>query len=417
MMREYILRYRREDLRNKAQKDLPELYALLEETYGVMVYQEDVIKIAHLFAGLTLAEADFLRRGMSWKFKQRNEFWKVREKFFSNCAGKGFPNKTIQDIWTQIESFANFAFSKGHSASYAVESYQALFLKAHFPLEYMVATLNNGGGYYRKELYIHEARMHGANIFPPCVNTSTDQCVIRGKNIFLGLDLISGLESETCKRLISERNEDGPFADLYDFVKRVCPGIEQLRILIRAGAFSFTGKGKKNLLWEAHMIVSPHEKKTNNRGLFDIEPEKFILPDLEHSWLDDAYDEMELFGFTLCSPFKLLKERSESRLTAAQLKKLVGKRVEIMGYMVSVKNTRSSDGRTMYFGTFLDTEGFWIDTVHFPDSAQSQPFTGPGCYRIQGIVGEEFDFTYIEVSGLKRLAVLTREDAVLAQEA
>ena len=164
MMRTYINRYRNPKLREEARKQLPELYTILEETYGVMVYQEDVIRVAHEFAGLTLAEADYLRRGMSWKFKQRNEFFKVREQFFSNCLEKGHPLQLITDIWNQIESFANFAFAKGHSASYAVESYQALYLKAYFPIEYMVATLNNGGGFYRKELYVHEARKHGAII-------------------------------------------------------------------------------------------------------------------------------------------------------------------------------------------------------------------------------------------------------------
>ncbi|MGE0569268.1 MAG: DNA polymerase III subunit alpha [Bacteroidia bacterium] len=167
MMREYILRYRNEALRSEAKSKLPELYNLLQETYGVMVYQEDVIKIAHFFAGLSLAEADYLRRGMSWKFKQRNEFHRVRDNFFRNCLKKGYEESVILEIWNQIESFANFAFSKGHSASYAVESYQALYLKAYFPLEYLVATINNGGGFYRRDIYFHEARMNGANIVPP----------------------------------------------------------------------------------------------------------------------------------------------------------------------------------------------------------------------------------------------------------
>lgn len=114
MMREYIVRFRNEKLREQARAKLPELYDILAETYGVMVYQEDVIKVAHQFAGLTLAEADYLRRGMSWKFKQRNEFSVVREKFFSNCEQRGYDKKLVFEIWTQIESFANFAFAKGH---------------------------------------------------------------------------------------------------------------------------------------------------------------------------------------------------------------------------------------------------------------------------------------------------------------
>ena len=98
MMREYILRFQDENRREKARQDLPELYEILEETFGVMVYQEDVIKVAHYFAGLTLSEADILRRGMSWKFRERNDFQVIREKFFSNCKEKGYAENTISEI-------------------------------------------------------------------------------------------------------------------------------------------------------------------------------------------------------------------------------------------------------------------------------------------------------------------------------
>jgi DNA polymerase-3 subunit alpha len=226
---------------------LPELYSILEETYGVMVYQEDVIKVAHQFADLTLAEADDLRRGMSWKFKQRNEFFKVRENFFKNCLQKGHDEQVVTEIWNQIESFANFAFSKGHSASYAVESYQALYLKAYYPLEYMVATLNNGGGFYRKELYIHEARMHGAIIHAPCVNNSNNESVIVGTDIYLGLDMIAEVTEHTRQLILQERT-NGIFNSMEDFIDRVPIAIEQMRLLIRVGAFNFTGKNKKELM-------------------------------------------------------------------------------------------------------------------------------------------------------------------------
>src|SRR5690606_2322033 len=146
------------------------------------------------FAGLTLAEADVLRRGMSWKFKQRNEFQKIKSKFFSNCQTKGYAENTISEIWIQIESFANYAFSKGHSASYAVESFQALYLKAYFPLEYMVATLNNGGGFYSPELYFHEAKKHGAKIELPCVNNSQWLNSIQSEIIYIGFYIIHELE-------------------------------------------------------------------------------------------------------------------------------------------------------------------------------------------------------------------------------
>ena len=116
----------------------PLMKELMSETFGVMVYQEDVIKVAHYFAGLSLTEADMLRRGMSGKYRGREEFKKVEKKFFENCKAKGYDDYTTQEVWRQIESFAGYAFAKGHSASYAVESYQCMYLKTHFPLEYMV---------------------------------------------------------------------------------------------------------------------------------------------------------------------------------------------------------------------------------------------------------------------------------------
>lgn len=407
MMREYIVRYRDKDAREKARAKLPELYDLLAETYGVMVYQEDVIKVAHFFAGLSLAEADYLRRGMSWKFKQRNEFWRVKENFFANCRQKGYDEKLVEDIWNQIESFANFAFSKGHSASYAVESFQALYLKAYYPLEYMVATLNNGGGFYRPELYVHEARKHGAIIEAPCVNRSEALCCIKGETIFLGLGMINEIEHQTVSEIIKARQE-GPFKDIYDFVKRVPVSIEQMRLLVRIGALRFTGRKKKELLWEIHTMINPVKQK-KHAELFEVEHKSWKLPELRHYDIEDAFDEMELLGFPLCSPFLLLKNKVPSELKAKELKNFIGQTISIVGYLITIKHTVTSKSERMHFGTFIDLDGDWIDTVHFPPSARQFPFTGPGCYHIIGKVVEEYDFISIEVSAMKRLAIVDRE--------
>ncbi len=409
MMREYIIRYRDETLREKARAAMPALYDLLKETYGVMVYQEDVLKIAHYFAGLTLAEADILRRGMSWKFKDRVEFKVIKEKFFDNCRTKGYDMKQVADIWTQIETFANFAFSKGHSASYAVESYQALFLKAYYPLEYLVATLNNGGGFYRQELYIHEARMHGATIVAPCLNNSSALCTIQGNTIYLGLCMIGELQHQNIVQILEERQQDGPFRDMYDFAKRVPLSIEQMRLLIRAKTFQFTGRNKKELLWEIHAMLQPVKTQKPTKQLFETEVKTWKLPTLIDSKVDEAFDEIELLGFSLCSPFELLKDTMPCLLTAADLKTYLHKRVMIVGYLITVKYTRTSKGDRMYFGTFIDTAGRWIDTVHFPPSAKTCPFTGPGCYELKGKVVEEYDFVSIEVEYMKRLATVDRE--------
>jgi DNA polymerase-3 subunit alpha len=410
MMQEYIERYRNIEKQKAARNALPELYDILKETYGVMVYQEDVIKVAHLFAGLTLAEADYLRRGMSWKFKQRNEFDKVKQKFYNNCFAKKYKPETIDRIWNQIESFANFAFAKGHSASYAVESYQAMYLKAYYPIEYMVATLNNGGGFYRKELYLHEARLNGAEIKNPCVNNSDQLCVVKNQTIYIGLAFIAELETTTTLTLLAERQKKGNYKNLSDFIKRTGISVQQTQLLIRVGAFSFYNSNKKELMWESYLTSNPGKSPHQTPELFETENQKYKLPQLNSTSLDDALDEIELLGFSLCSPFKLVKEPIKNKLVSADLKKHLGKTVEIIGYLITTKPTRTAKGDKMCFGTFVDIDGAWIDTVHFPAAYKTFPFTGPGCYRIVGLVETEYDFIFINVSHLYRMPSLNRED-------
>jgi DNA-directed DNA polymerase III PolC len=410
MMREYILRFQDENRREKARKDLPELYEILEETFGVMVYQEDVIKVAHYFAGLTLSEADILRRGMSWKFRERNDFQVIREKFFSNCKEKGYAENTISEIWNQIESFANYAFSKGHSASYAVESFQALYLKAYYPREYMVATLNNGGGFYSPELYFHEAKMHGAKIELPCVNKSQHENTIENETIYIGFYIIHELEQAVTEHILAERCRNGKYRSLNDFVSRVQISLEQLIILIRSGAFRFTAKSKKELLWDAHYLLGHSKKTVPESTLFETKTREFNLPELWKHELEDTFDEIELLGFPIRSPFGLLESALPANLKASQLPGMVGKTVEIVGYLVHRKPTRTGNGKIMYFGTWLDIEGEWLDTVHFPDTNNRNPFTGPGCYLIRGRIVEEYGFYSIETQWMNRLKYKNPDD-------
>jgi len=161
MMREYIYRFNNP---GKFTYLHPVMEQQLKETYGVMVYQEDVLKVCHHFAGLDLGDADVLRRAMSGKYRSKDEFQRIVNKFFQNCQEKGYPEEVTREVWRQIESFAAYSFSKAHSASYAVESYQSLYLKAYFPKEFMVAVLNNFGGFYSAWVYINEARRWGAVI-------------------------------------------------------------------------------------------------------------------------------------------------------------------------------------------------------------------------------------------------------------
>jgi DNA polymerase-3 subunit alpha len=408
MMREYILRSQAKD--DKWKESTPKIMQeLMAETYGVMVYQEDVIKVAHYFAGLDLGEADMLRRGMSGKFRSRTEFAKVKQKFFDNCKTKGYPDTTTVEVWRQTESFAGYAFSKGHSASYAVESYMSLYLKAHYPMEFILGVLNNGGGFYSTEMYLHEARMLGAEVEAPCVNHSVLLNVLEdAQTIYIGFYLVRDLEERVVEAFLAEREQHGTFTSLADFVNRCAISKEQLMILVRVGAFRFSGKSKPELLWELHRLLGNKKKSQVDQRLFPAESRKFKIPELDQLDYEEAFDQMELLGFPLCSPFSLLKESPATKLLAKDLMSRLGKQVSIVGYLVTVKNTKTTQGKLMQFGTFVDQEGGWIDTVHFPPIVNKMPFRGKGCYLIEGKVVEEFGYASIEVSKMQRLDYVSR---------
>ncbi|MDP4767035.1 MAG: DNA polymerase III subunit alpha [Schleiferiaceae bacterium] len=408
MMREYILRFTDPERRQDAH---PVLLDIMPDTFGVMVYQEDVIKVAHYFAGLSLGEADVLRRGMSGKFRSREEFKRVENQYFENCKARGYSLELAQDIWRQIESFAGYAFAKGHSASYAVESYQSLYLKAHYPLEYMVAVINNFGGFYSTEFYVHEARKLGGIVEAPCVQQGDYPTVIRGTTIYLGFVLLHGLDETVGVTIGRERQEGGPFSNLTDFIDRVPIGIEQLSLLIRIGAFRFTGVAKQTLLWEAHHMLKGHKQSAvpaASLSLFKgtVSSHDYKVPLLEQSALEQAFDEIELLGFPLADPFLLADEPMNQGTTAIEFPEKLGHFVIAYGYLVTVKDTKTQKGDRMNFATFVDQNGDFLDSVHFPNIAAQFPFRGKGLYKVQGRVVEEFGFYSIEASALYKLAVI-----------
>jgi DNA polymerase-3 subunit alpha len=298
-------------------------------------------------------------------------------------------------------SFAGYAFAKGHSASYAVESYQSLFLRAYFPLEYMVAVLNNGGGFYRSEFYVHEAQMRGGTIHPPCINQSHIANVIYGTHIYLGLMYLRDLEERVMQRIVKERNENGKFCSLEEFIDRVIISVEQLSILIRIDAFRFTEVNKHELLWKAYMLLGKH-KRVEHPKLFPAKHSKFQIPRLDTTSLETAFEQWELLGFPLCSPFELLSEPSKSKKGQRDLQRYENRKIDIYGYLITVKNTRTHKGDNMNFATLLDQYGEVFDTVLFPPVAAMYRFRGKGIYRFYGKVVSEFGFLSIEVIKMEK---------------
>ena len=406
MMREYIHRFHHPQSFNYIH---PIFEEHLGETYGVMVYQEDVMKIVHHFAGLDLDESDVLRRIMTGKKKNSDTFRKLQDKYFVNCKARGYPDSLIQEVWRQIASFSGYSFCKAHSASFAVESFQSLYLKTYYPKEFMVAVINNFGGFYRTEVYVHEARMCGASIEAPCINKSTYLTNIYGDDVYIGLIHIAELERKIAQQIVRERLENGPYRSLDDFVSRVNIGKEQLEILIRIGAFRFTGLNKYELMWEKNAVHNPAIKRSNNQKLFGSDQEHFQLPLLEEGKHEQAFDEIELLGFPLCSPFALLAERIKGDILTRELKKYVGKTVRMLGYYVARKNVTTVKRRLMNFGTWLDREGLFFDTTHFPPQLARYPFQGKGCYVITGKIVEDFGFPSLEVTKMVKIPYVQDE--------
>lgn len=406
MMKQYIYRYHHP---NDFEYLHPKMKELLEETYGVMVYQEDVIKVAHHFAGLDMGEADVLRRAMSGKYRSRKAFEEIKQKFFDNCKDFGYPDHITKEVWRQIESFGGYSFSKAHSASFAVESYQSLFLKTHYPMEFMVAVINNYGGFYSRELYFHELKKTGAKIHLPCINTSNYFTSIHGIDVTMGFIHIQGLEEKLCQNIIEERNINGRYLHLQNFIERVNPGMEQLNIMIRVGALRFTGKNKKELLWEANFLHKKSSHHSTTSLLFEDKPVEFILPGLQQQPLDDALDEIELLGFPLCNVFELADDDLNRYVAANNIKDYLGKEVFVLGYLITSKPTHTIKNETMYFHTFIDAAGDWLDTIFFPPTVQRYNVTGKGFYDMKGKVVEDFGVYSVEVSYCKKVGIKDRK--------
>ncbi|MCA0429014.1 MAG: DNA polymerase III subunit alpha [Bacteroidetes bacterium] len=400
MMREYIFRHNNPD---KFEYFHDVFKEQLGETYGVMVYQEDVIKIALHYAGLEASYGDILRRAISGKSRSLKELIAVKEQFFLSCEKKGHPQKLSEEVYRQIESFAGYSFCKAHSASYAVESYQSLYLKVYYGIEFMVSAINNGGGFYRAEIYVHEAKMSGATIHNPCVNKSLYQTTVYGTDVYLGLMHLRSLESTLANSIIEEREKNGDYKSLEDFIRRIPIGIEGIQTLIFIGAFRFTGKGKNELVLAARLLLVNYRPERNNIMLIEEPVKEYKLPVLERSPFEDAFDEIEILSFPVsCSPFDLLKTDFRGDVFAKDLLNHHKKNVRMIAYLVSTKQVPTKKG-TMYFGTWIDAEGEYFDTAHFADSLVNYPFLGGGCYLLYGKVEVDFHFPTITVSKMAKM--------------
>ncbi len=346
----------------------PALEPVLAETMGVIVFQEQVLRVAMAVAGFTPAEADRLRRAMS-RSRSEEAMAAIGSKFVAGAQAKGADPATAEEIYRQLAGFAGFGFCKSHAAAFALVAYQTLYLKAYFPAELFCALLNHQPmGFYPPEVLIGDAKRHGVQVLGPDINASQETCTleqgtVQGRAIRLGLRYVHGLGEVGQERIVERRGET-PFASLADFCRRTRLLRQAVENLIRAGAMDSLGQARRALLWALGGLEYQEE------GLeIDVPVEQAVLPALsaeeQMSW------EYELLGLAAGDQVtRLYREALRARgvLSSRELAaRRDGEVVRVAGW--AVVRQRPPTAKGFLFITLEDEEGL-MNLIVRPDVYQ-----------------------------------------------
>jgi DNA-directed DNA polymerase III PolC len=393
----------------------PLLADVLEDTFGIMVYQEDVSRVAVHLAGFSHAEADGLRKVLSKKDRE-HRLQDYYARFTSGAGERKVSQKRIDDIWAMMMSFDGYSFCKPHSASYARVSFQAAFLKVHFPAEFMAAVISNQGGFYSTFAYVSEARRMGLKILPPDVSISDIHWKGRRGAVRVGLLAVKGLGTETRNRIVALRRQ-APYESVRDFFARVSPDEPEARALVHSGALDSLHPGGKRaeLLWELAVWRKSKAKRLPERSLFDqtADRRENIVPPLpDGDERDRLGREFSVLGF-LCDrhPMALYPEeiKGPGIVKAADLPALVGRRVRLAGWLITGKIVRTRHGDPMQFLTFEDDTDI-LEATFFPETYRrfchmidrGQP------YLLSGKVEEDWGAVTLTVEKVEALAPVSK---------
>ncbi len=367
----------------------PLLSKVLAETYGIMVYQEDVARVAMALAGFSSSEADALRKIMSKKDRQfkLNDF---REKFFRGAAKKGVDNQSIAKIWEMCLSFTGYSFCKPHSASYVQVSFQSAYLKAHYPAEMMAAVISNYGGFYTTQAYISECQRLGITILPPDVNHSVDKFKARDRQIRVGLCQIKGLSENARKIIVLERGANGPYSNLHNLLKRTEMEENDAEMLIYAGACDSLEPqaNRSKLFWQMRSFY----RTGRNTGTPELK---------QYPKRDLLRAEYKMLGFlTVCHPITLINYRKKYRnvIKINAIERFVDKVVSFYGWCVTAKTVMTKFGDPMQFVSFEDETGM-CETVLFPDAYAKfiRYLMNQEVFYLSGKVMQEFGAVTVEI--------------------
>lgn len=395
----------------------PGLKELLAETYGIPVYQEDVVQVSMALAGFDWGEADGLRKVIGKKSPEQLPAYKRR--FFEGCSARGVSQGVAQTVWDMILSFAGYSFCKPHSASYALVSFKSAYLKAHHPAEFMAAVISNGGGYYSTLAYISEAGRMGLTVTGPDINASQWNASGKGGAIRLGLQQIQGVRRETLDALLDERSRNGPYASLDDILRRVSLPPQDGSLLVKSGTLDcLAGRlNRPQLLWVVESRLSrgsaPNTKPGGRQMSLFASPRGTVIPSLPGLTERQRWrQEMESLGFVLSvHPLALwdgwVRGISREILQASNLAGHVGKNVRVIGWPVTRKEVLTREGDPMEFVSFEDRTAIY-ETVFFPGAFQRfcRDLTMDRPYLLCGKVQEEFGTVSLTVSRLEKAPLL-----------
>ncbi|OGW58905.1 MAG: DNA polymerase III subunit alpha [Nitrospirae bacterium RIFCSPHIGHO2_02_FULL_42_12] len=363
--------------------ETPEIKDILKETHGVIVYQEQVMKIANVLAGFSMGEADILRRAMGKKDPET--MTNLKERFKEGAKQKNINSKKAEKIFDLIEYFAGYGFNKSHSAAYALISYQTAYLKVHYPVEYMAAMLTCEMGKMDKVTAgIRECKDMGIDVLPPDVNESEKDFTVTGKSIRFGLVAIKNVGESAIESIIATRRESGNFKSVFDFCKRVDlrkVNKRTIESLIKCGAFDSMGIHRSrhmDVIDKAISFGGSYQKSKNQVSIFDtLTPEdqgnpSGLIPNIDE-WDEHILlkNEKETIGFYITGhPLARFEAviKKHSQITTKDIAELDdGKEVVICGIITEIKTTLTKKGDKMAYARIEDMDGF-AEVIIFPDT-------------------------------------------------
>jgi DNA polymerase III alpha subunit len=382
----------------------PPLDDILSETEGLMIYEDDALHVIHTLTGLPIPDADRFRKRVS-KHRTAEEAEVLAGEFLRACARQDVPQSVVTEVWQQLAKFNHYTFCKSHAVSYGLIAWQAAYLKAHAPLAFWAAALNNNQGVYPRWVYVEAIKQAEIPVRLPCVNRSEGPFIVEGDGIRTGLDAIATLDDDLRAAVLARRQQDGTYRGLSDFRRRVQPGPEALAVLICSGALDFTGQPRPALFLEADLQDADEGK--GRREAACLFPLSCCLP----SWQPADYaaarrllDEWQLLGFVIGPPlFSLFRSRLPRGLVnSRELADHVGRKVRVAGLVATGRHAPTRDGRSMQFITLADEEGL-IEVTLFPGTCAPVAYLGPDPYLATGVVEQEFDVVTVTAHRFERV--------------